>query len=138
MTGTLSVDIPRDMTAPARARRAVEALAPAMDPVVLEDVKLLVSELVTNSVKYGASGAVRLCVEARSPHAVHVEVVDRGASFVPMPRNRPAIDPGGWGLHLVQALSDRWGVHEDVARVWFEIARGSSGEGAPAPAPSMV
>jgi anti-sigma regulatory factor (Ser/Thr protein kinase) len=136
MTGTLSVDIPRDLAAPAHARRAVEGLAPALDLVVLEDVKLLVSELVTNSVKYGASGAVRLCVEARSPHAVHVEVVDRGAAFVPMPRNRPAIDPGGWGLHLVQALSDRWGVHEDAARVWFEIARGSSAERSSAP--SMV
>lgn len=132
MTGTLSVDIPRDLAAPARARRAVEGLAPAIDPVVLADVKLLVSELVTNSVKYGASGAVRLCIEARSPRAVHVEVLDRGAGFVPAARNRPAIDPGGWGLHLVQTLSDRWGVHEDAARVWFDIARGPAGDGASA------
>jgi anti-sigma regulatory factor (Ser/Thr protein kinase) len=132
MTGTFSVDIPRDLAAPAKARRAVEELAPAIDPAVLADVKLLVSELVTNSVKYGASGAVRLCVEARSPRAVHVEVLDRGAGFVPMARNRPAADPGGWGLHLVHALSDRWGVQDDAARVWFDIARGPAADGASA------
>ena len=30
---------------------------------------------------------------------------------------------GGWGLHLVQTLSDRWGVHEGSTHVWFEIRR---------------
>jgi hypothetical protein len=36
-------------------------------------------------------------------------------------RDRPATDVGGWGLHLVQTLSERWGVHEGSTHVWFEI-----------------
>ena len=38
-------------------------------------------------------------------------------------RDRPATDVGGWGLHLVQTLSKRWGVHEGSTHVWFEIER---------------
>ena len=38
-------------------------------------------------------------------------------------RDRPATDVGGWGLHLVQTLSERWGVHEGSTHVWFEIER---------------
>jgi hypothetical protein len=43
--------------------------------------------------------------------------------FVPVARNRPATEVGGWGLHLVQTLSNRWGVHEGSTHVWFEIER---------------
>ena len=41
----------------------------------------------------------------------------------PVARDRPATDVGGWGLHLVQTLSNRWGVHEGSTHVWFEIER---------------
>ena len=41
----------------------------------------------------------------------------------PVARNRPATEVGGWGLHLVQTLSDRWGVYEGSTHVWFEIDR---------------
>ncbi len=33
------------------------------------------------------------------------------------------LEPGGWGLHLVEALTDRWGVYEGSTHVWFEIER---------------
>ena len=96
----LSVDIPCDLRAPARGRRAVDSLSTDVAPVVLADVKLLVSELITNSVKY---------------------VDEQGHG--PVARDRPMTDVGGWGLHLVQTLSDRWGVHEGSTHVWFEIRR---------------
>ena len=41
----------------------------------------------------------------------------------PVARDRPATEVGGWGLHLVQTLSNRWGVHEGSTHVWFEIDR---------------
>jgi anti-sigma regulatory factor (Ser/Thr protein kinase) len=124
----LSVDIPCDPCAPARARRAVEALSTDLAPDVVADVKLLVSELVTNSVKYGRSECVRLELSGDGDGALRVEVVDEGGGFVPVARDRPATEAGGWGLHLVQTLADRWGVAAEASRVWFEIARGSAAQ----------
>jgi anti-sigma regulatory factor (Ser/Thr protein kinase) len=120
---TLSVDIPRDPMAPAAARRAIDGLAGRVADDVIPDVKLLVSELVTNSVKYGGEGALRLQIEAEGPRKLRAEVIDQGVGFVPVARDRPATEVGGWGLHLVQTLSDRWGVHEGSTHVWFEIDR---------------
>jgi anti-sigma regulatory factor (Ser/Thr protein kinase) len=123
MPDQLSVDIVCDLTAPAHARRAIERLATTLDATVLPDVKLLVSELITNSVKYGGDGAVQLILRSEDPRHVHVEVVDQGDGFVPAARDRPRTEPGGWGLHLVEALTQRWGVREGSTHVWFEIDR---------------
>jgi len=120
---TLTVDIPRTPEAPAAARRDVEGLAGRLADDVLPDVRLMVSELITNSVKYGAAGPVRLLIDFRGPRRVRVEVADRGDGFVPTARARPATAVGGWGLHLVETLSDRWGVREGSSQVWFEIER---------------
>ena len=125
MPGTATFEIPRDPTAPSEARRAIERLDDRIAPDVVSDVKLLVSELITNSVKYGGVGEVTLRVDATSPRKLRVEVIDQGAGFVPVARTRPATEVGGWGLHLVQTLSDRWGVYEGSTHVWFEIDRTS-------------
>jgi anti-sigma regulatory factor (Ser/Thr protein kinase) len=123
MPDQVTVDIDRDRTAPARARRAVEAFGSALSPDVVPDVKLLVSELISNSVKYGREGQVQLILRSENPHHVHVEVVDQGVGFVPAARDRPKTEPGGWGLHMVEALTERWGVREGSTHVWFEIDR---------------
>ena len=122
----LSVDIPCDLRAPARARRAVDSLSADVAPVVLADVKLLVSELITNSVKFGRSEVVRLELHGDGDGRLRVDVVDEGGGFVPTARDRPATDVGGWGLHLVHTLADRWGVATEASHVWFEIGPGSS------------
>ena len=45
-----------------------------------------------------------------------------GTGFEPCPRQAEATKPGGWGLFLVEKLSDRWGVaRNQLTRVWFEI-----------------
>lgn len=123
MSRSLDVDIPRDPRAPGRARRAVQEFGDAIDPTVQHDVVLLVSELVTNSVKYGAEGDLKLQIEAPEPRRLRVEVINQGASFEPKARTRPRTEPGGWGLHLVETLADRWGVHAGSTHVWFEIDR---------------
>jgi len=122
-TSTVTFDIPRDPTAPSAARRAIERLNDRIAPEVVPDVKLLVSELITNSVKYGGNGEVTLKVEYDDPRKLRIEVIDQGVGFVPIARDRPATEVGGWGLHLVQTLSDRWGVYEGSTHVWFEIDR---------------
>ena len=119
---TFAVDIPRDRNAPDTARQAVDRLAGTVDDDVVPKVRLLVSELVTNSVKYGGGDEVRLELDV-DPEKVHAEVIDRGNGFIPVARDRPATEAGGWGLHLVQTLSNRWGVHQGSTHVWFEIDR---------------
>jgi len=123
MTELVDIAIRRDPHAPGSARRAVEQYGQTLRPSLVPDVKLLVSKLITNSAKYGGEGDLRL--QMRSDHDAHirVEVVDQGSGFVSVARDRPATEVGGWGLHLVETLTDRWGVHEGSTRVWFEIER---------------
>lgn len=53
---------------------------------------------------------------------MRVAVIDQGDGFVPVARRRPKTDVGGWGLQLVESLSESWGMHEGSTRVWFEVA----------------
>lgn len=116
-----SVDIPRDTSAPAVARAAVRSLEEAMDPLDVSAVCLLVSELVTNSVKYGEGPTVRVLIDDRLSGRLQIAVLDDGSGFVPRPRTRPATEAGGWGLHLVDELSDGWGVDSSHGAVWFSV-----------------
>lgn len=116
-------EIGRDVSAPSRARAHVERLGAQLDPDVREDVKLLVSELITNSVKYGGEGDVRLELHVGGCRRVRAEVVDQGAGFAPVARAADRVEPGGWGLELVGMLADRWGAFEGSTHVWFEIDR---------------
>jgi anti-sigma regulatory factor (Ser/Thr protein kinase) len=118
----LRVDIPRDRRAPAAARSAIDTLTGQVDASMLPDARLLVSELVTNSVKYGSGDTVRI-EAARHDDRLLVEVIDDGSSFVPVARAKPSTEVGGWGLHLVETLADRWGVHAGSTHVWFELSR---------------
>jgi anti-sigma regulatory factor (Ser/Thr protein kinase) len=120
MSTELSVEIPRNAQAPFLARRALAELDGKIDPEVLPDVRLLVSELITNSVKYGGDGPVRLEVTAEEGR-VRAEIIDQGIGFTPVKRNDDLEKVGGWGLHLVQELTTDWGTYEGSTHVWFEI-----------------
>jgi anti-sigma regulatory factor (Ser/Thr protein kinase) len=89
-----------------------------------ETVRLLLTELVTNSVRHaraGNGGPIEVHVR-ELPAGVRVEVDDRGQGFDPRPRT-PGIG-GGFGLLLVDRLADRWGVADErPGRVWFELDR---------------
>jgi hypothetical protein len=110
--------------APRAGRRAVECLTGRIAAAVQDDVRLLVSELVTNSVRHahvGPDDSLTL-VLSLSEQRLHVEVHDPGRGFEasrPAPRARSG---GGSGLRIVERLADRWGVaHEADTCVWFEI-----------------
>ena len=110
--------------AAASARNALLALEGRLDPAAIEDVRLLVSELITNSVRHarpGSGDTIGLDV-AVARGTVRVEVCDDGIGFEPRPRQPGQSKAGGWGLFLVEKLSDRWGViRNHITRVWFEI-----------------
>ena len=120
MATNCCLELPRTLDAPAQARDALTQLAPSLPDHVLPDMSLLVSELVTNSVKYGGHGPVRLEI-MRSEDTIRTEIVDQGAGFTPKERDGDLSRVGGWGLHLVEQLTDRWGTYEGSTHVWFEI-----------------
>jgi anti-sigma regulatory factor (Ser/Thr protein kinase) len=111
--------------AAARARRALSSLRADIDPPLMETLRLLVTELVSNSVRHAQSETVILKVlVART--AVLTEVTDEGPGFDPDDAATPGTDDSGWGLFLVERLADRWGINqnEDATKVWFELRRG--------------
>jgi anti-sigma regulatory factor (Ser/Thr protein kinase) len=120
MAATYSLELPRTLEAPAQARDALMQLEPSLPDHVLPDMTLLVSELITNSVKYGGDGPVRLEI-THDDQAIRTEIVDQGVGFTPKERDGDLSRVGGWGLHLVEELTDRWGTFEGSTHVWFEI-----------------
>lgn len=109
--------------APAEARRAVEELAREVEPGVLRDAQLLVSEVVTNSIRHSASDdPIGLRVWLRQ-NGLKVEIADGGFGFDAGEIGPRDDTEGGRGLVIVDALADRWGVNCDArARVWFELS----------------
>lgn len=118
--------IPVGMHAPRIARQAVaDCLVDRVAPSALETALLLISELVANGVRH--SGAhdgddVVVRVHLWGDHC-RLEVQDpgRGGAIAVQP-----LEPGksGLGLHLVQTLSERWGVvqaAEGPTRVWAQL-----------------
>jgi len=119
----LSHQLEADPSAAAAARRAVRRLPLEADERFALD--LLVSELVSNSVRHGELRRDdRIGLEVRlSDRTLRVEVIDPGRNGDPVPREP---DPGGgWGLRLVATLANRWGVQRaNRMVVWFELDRG--------------
>ena len=120
----ISVEFDRGPTAVSAARNALMPLDDRVDSSLLDDIRLLVSELVTNSVRHATgdrTGTVNLAVRLR-PDRVRVEVSDMGAGFEPKPREPGQSQGSGWGLYLVDRLADRWGVKRgERTNVWFEM-----------------
>jgi anti-sigma regulatory factor (Ser/Thr protein kinase) len=113
------------------ARLALADLESHLDASVAFDVRLLVSELVTNSVQHAevaAEDSIVLSVSF-SDKNVRVEVRDDGPGFEPPASPPPKDADAGWGLFLVEQLADGWGVVEDGKAVWFEIERARGREG---------
>jgi anti-sigma regulatory factor (Ser/Thr protein kinase) len=109
------------------ARRALDGLLELVERPVWEDMRLLVTELVTNGVRHGSErGPVTVSV-ALEGAKVRVEVSDTGRGFTPAAAPMPRDDgSGGWGLQLVDRVADSWGVRVNGETcVWFELGRQS-------------
>jgi anti-sigma regulatory factor (Ser/Thr protein kinase) len=113
-------------TAPHAARCAVDSIAGRIAPTIHDDVRLLVSELVANSVLHARADSDNslTLVLSLSERRLRVEVHDAGHGFH---ASLPALDApskSGNGLRLVEQLADRWGMaREPSTCVWFEVDR---------------
>ena len=118
--------LPAAVAAPSTARRSLrEALRGRVGPAELDDVLLVLSELVANSVLHGGLGPGEP-IEVRvklGPTSICVKVIDEGGGFA-----AAAAEPspfGGRGLEIVDRLATDWGYERDGARtvVWAELLR---------------
>lgn len=105
-----------------------DRLAKILSPGRLAEAQLLASEVVTNAaVQHAglkADDLIRFSIDVE-PGTVRFSIVDAGVGFdaASFLRNAPS-DGRGWGLSLVEELSDRWGNGTSTPhRVWFEIDR---------------
>ena len=107
------------------ARHSLDRLEGHLLPEKLEDVRLVVSELVTNSVRHAGlpPDARILLAVVITDGSVRGRVCDPGPGFEKPSEPRPRTNlNGGWGLPIVESISDRWGVERNgCACVWFEI-----------------
>jgi two-component sensor histidine kinase len=101
--------LPSDLSAPAAARAAVRELDGALPPPLLEKLGLIASELVTNALRHAvaADPAPTLSL-AVAPSRVTIAVADDGTSFDQQAILRTPGEDGGFGLHLVESMADRW------------------------------
>ncbi|MGC0206031.1 SpoIIE family protein phosphatase [Streptomyces levis] len=129
--------LPREPRSVGRAREYARAqlLNWDMEPLV-DTTELLVSELVTNALRYG-EGEIRL--RLLLDRTLVCEVWDSG---LVQPRRRRArdTDEGGRGLQLVGLLSAAWGSRRTPRgkTVWFELPLPDGGNGLPDPAEALL
>ncbi|WP_369203003.1 SpoIIE family protein phosphatase [Streptomyces sp. PU-14G] len=129
--------LPPEPRSVARARELAREQLTAWDLEALGDTtELLVSELVTNALRYGEGNIrLRLLLE----HTLVCEVWDAGQV---QPRRRRAhdTDEGGRGLQLVDLLSTGWGSRRVPSgkAVWFQLPRPESGTVAPDPTEALL
>ncbi len=104
------------------ARREVRRLEDDLPSWVLEDAAVIVSELVTNAVRYG-DGRVEVQVWP-GPRVLRIEVADGSHQLPQLVTPGPDAE-GGRGLQVVGALATRWGVlvdgHKRGKVVWCEL-----------------
>ena len=114
-----------DPTAPSLARRALRKRLADLPANVLEEVLLLTTEVLTNSLRHSAldtDDQIHLVAHV-SGTKVRIAVTDPGQGEVFAPQLPDPHALGGRGLLLVAELSDRWGVERSQATtVWFELA----------------
>ncbi|MGP3923468.1 SpoIIE family protein phosphatase [Streptomyces sp. 8N616] len=114
-----SWDLPADpaVVADARSRTARQLAEWGLEEIGFTS-ELLVSELVTNAIRYGV-GPIRL--RLIRDRGLMCEVSD-GSSTSPRLRHARTTDEGGRGLLLVAQLSRRWGTRHTAAgkTIWAE------------------
>jgi serine/threonine-protein kinase RsbW len=115
----VTVKVDSSVNAPRLSRSRLAPMRPTLGDRY-DDVVLVVSELVSNSVRHSSSEDIDVKVTNRNGW-VRVEVTDDGPGFA---ANAPRGE--GLGLTIVERLADRWGMKDAGKRftVWAELSVG--------------
>lgn len=120
---------------PLAATEARHALMAAEDTLGVEErqpMLLLLTELVTNAIRHGEAherpnGVAVKVVECDG--GVGAAVTNPGEGFAWSGRESDdPLEPGGYGLVLVDTMSSRWGIQRQSGSttVWFELDRATA------------
>ena len=117
---------------PAARRFVTELLVDAGASALLEDARLLISELAANAVLHAGTdfsvtvhlSVQRLYVEVRDGEVLHADPMREQASGPPDLGQPDAGPADGHGLRIVAKLSEDWGVRvvDHGKIVWFSLA----------------
>lgn len=122
----IALSIPAGPTSVTHVRDALGQVIADGDPVVLEQVAVLVGALTSGTDRPGAPPSAPFDLEVRAePHRVAVELCDPDftthrseGGLVELERSM--LSP--WRLKLVERLADRWSVsHDEVFVMHFEL-----------------
>jgi anti-sigma regulatory factor (Ser/Thr protein kinase) len=118
MTRQITLQLEPSARAPRVSRSRLKELQDALEPKY-SDVAIVVSELVTNSVKHG-NGTEEIFIEVTAEgDTISVVVTDEGPCFT-----KEASRNGGMGLVIVDQIADRWEIRRnDGCQVRVEISR---------------
>ncbi len=102
---------------------ASEMAADRMSAEQAYNLKLAVTEVVSNAVRHSRSHDEVLLVMTPKDGYLCVRVTDGGPGLVPQPRERSSEEGAGFGLFIVEQLTRRWGATREggKTRVWFEL-----------------
>jgi anti-sigma regulatory factor (Ser/Thr protein kinase) len=112
-----SLLLPADLDSVVRVRHVADAIG--LVPPRTGAVKLVASELVTNSIEHarlGPNDHIQVLARVDRSGKLHMEVRDPGPG--------PSADAiCGMGWRVLDRVADRWGFdrHDGQARVWFEL-----------------
>jgi anti-sigma regulatory factor (Ser/Thr protein kinase) len=126
MSSRTAATLAHSAGAPTEARRVLDEVADGLAAEQLWDARILVTELVSNSVRHARGSVIEFSLDLTATHLL-IEVTDGGAATEParVQEGGDALVPHGWGLNLVEALTDSWGVRDAPGRrtVWCELRR---------------
>lgn len=122
-----TVRLPAEPSSVPYARRTiVEDLQERdIDPQIVDEAEIVVSELVANSLRHArplADGSIRVQWKVKDG-LVEVEVTDGGGPTAPQPLPRSTWTPAGRGLRIVRSVAHEWGVVDDKqgCTVWAAL-----------------
>ena len=124
MYPSVHVCLPSDFRAAQAARQSLRSLESYVPEEKIQDLNLLVSELVTNSVKHAAlmhDQAIEVDAQP-TERGIRIEVSNPGPGELTNKLEAHKTAESGWGLLLVTKIASRWGVSTNGStHVWFEI-----------------
>lgn len=118
----LHLTVRAGLHAPSVARAFIRCAVELLGSSATEEVLLLTSEAVTNSVVHAATDAVGVSLWVCDGN-VHVSVTDNDPEEPAMQPDDPT-RVGGFGVRLIDMLAEDWGVarsDDDGKCVWFEV-----------------
>ncbi|HET8601965.1 MAG TPA: ATP-binding protein [Segeticoccus sp.] len=122
-----TVRLPAERASVPLARRTIveDLQARGIDPQIVDEAEIVVSELVANALRHArplSDGTVRVHWKVKDG-LVEVEVTDGGGTTTPQPLPRSTWTPAGRGLRIVRSIAHEWGVVDDKqgCTVWAAL-----------------